>query len=59
MGSNPLDVFVQRSLEFDEDHRLLFLIASGQQSPTQPADCILNSTHGRYCIWRHSGATLE
>jgi hypothetical protein len=59
MCSNPLDVFVKRSLEFNEDHRLFFLIASGRQTPTQPADCILNSTHGRYCIWRHSSATSE
>jgi hypothetical protein len=59
MCSNPLDVFVQRTLEFDENHRLLIRIGSGQQSPAQPADCIFKSTHGRYCIWRHSSATLE
>ena len=56
MRSNALDVFVQHRLEFDEDHRLLFVVVCGQQSPTQPADCVLGSTHGRCCIKRHSGA---
>jgi hypothetical protein len=45
--SNALDVFVQHSLEFDEDHRLLIIVVSGQQSPTQPSDCVLGSTHRR------------
>jgi hypothetical protein len=50
MRSNALHVFVQHSLEFNDDHRLLFLIASRQQSATQPADCIFGSTHCRHCI---------
>ena len=33
MCSNPLDVFVQRSLEFDEDHRLLFLSPVANRVP--------------------------
>jgi hypothetical protein len=45
--SNALDVFVQHSLKFDEDHRLLIVVVSSQQSPTQPSDCVLGSTHGR------------
>lgn len=47
MRSNALDVFVQHSLEFDEDHRQLILVVSGPQSPTQPSDCVLGSTHRR------------
>jgi hypothetical protein len=45
--SNALDVFVQHSLEFDEDHRLLIIVVSGHESPTQPSDCVLGSTHRR------------